>query len=228
MSHHTNTVRIKAVANALDTLKEKIVFVGGATISLYPDQPVFEVRPTDDVDVIIEILNYSDRAGLEEELRSIGFSHDVKSGIICRYKIQGIIVDIMPTNDPSAGFTNIWYPEGFDQAINYVIDEKCTVKILSAPYFIATKLEAHKDRGRNDGRTSQDFEDIIYVLENRTTIWEEINNSGEAIKNYLQTEFRNLLNNPNLSEWIDCHVERGSPPATYLIMEELKKFTSSQ
>ncbi len=57
MSHHTNTIRIKAVAKALDDLNKKIVFVGGATISLYPDRQVFEVRPTDDVDVIIEILN---------------------------------------------------------------------------------------------------------------------------------------------------------------------------
>lgn len=28
MSHDINTLRIKAVANALDTLKEKVVFVG--------------------------------------------------------------------------------------------------------------------------------------------------------------------------------------------------------
>lgn len=41
MGHHINKVRIKAVATALDTLKRKVVFVGGATISLYPDQPVF-------------------------------------------------------------------------------------------------------------------------------------------------------------------------------------------
>jgi hypothetical protein len=97
---------------------------------------------------------------------------------------------------------------------------------LSAPYFIATKLEAHKDRGNNDGRTSQDFEDIIYVLENREVILEEINNSNENLKNYLLTEFRNLLKNPNLFEWIDCHVERGSPPASYFIMEEIKKITA--
>jgi predicted nucleotidyltransferase len=226
MSHHTNTLRIKAVATALDNLKEKVVFVGGATISLYPDQPVFEVRPTDDVDVIIEILNYSDRAGLEEKLRSIGFSHDIESGVICRYRIQGIVVDIMPTNDPSIGFTNIWYPEGFEKAVNYEIDERSVVKILSAPYFIATKLEAHKDRGENDGRTSQDFEDIIYVLENREVIWEEINNSSENLKTYLLTEFRSLLKNPNIFEWIDCHVERGSPPASYFIMEALEKFTA--
>lgn len=225
MSHHTNIVRIKAVANALTELKEKAVFVGGATISLYPDRPVFEVRPTDDIDVIIEILNYEDRAKLEEKLRSIGFSHDTESGVICRYKIQGIIVDIMPTNDPSIGFTNIWYPEGFEKAVNYEIDERKIIKILSAPYFIATKLEAHKARGKNDGRTSQDFEDIIYVLENREAIWEEMNNSGEAVKNYLRYEFQILLNNPNLFEWIDSHVERGSPPATYIIMDKLKKIT---
>ncbi|MDQ3110928.1 MAG: hypothetical protein M3R17_13630 [Bacteroidota bacterium] len=226
MSHHTNIIRIKAVANALDNLKEKVVFVGGATISLYPDRPVFEVRPTDDVDVIIEILNYSDRAGLEEKLRLIGFSHDIESGVICRYRIKGIVVDIMPTNDPSIGFTNIWYPEGFEQAVDYKIDESSIIKILSAPYFIATKLEAHKDRGQNDGRTSQDFEDIIYILENRGVIWNEINNSDEGLKNYLRTEFRKLLKNPNLFEWIDCHVERGSPPASYLIMEELENFTT--
>jgi len=177
MSHHTNIVRIKAVSNALNDLKEKVVFVGGATISLYPDRAVFEVRPTDDIDVIIEILNYVDRAKLEERLRSIGFSHDIESGVICRYKIQGIIVDIMPTNDPSIGFTNIWYPEGFKKAVDYEIDERNVIKILSAPYFIATKLEAHKGRGKNDGRTSQDFEDIVYVLENRESIWEEMINS---------------------------------------------------
>ena len=224
MSHHTNKVRIKAVANALGELKEKVVFVGGATISLYADRPVFEIRPTDDVDVIIEILNYADRAKLEEKLRSIGFNHDIESGVICRYQIQGIIVDIMPTDDPSIGFTNKWYPEGYKQAVNYDIDEQCRVSILSAPYFIATKLEAFKSRGKSDGRTSHDFEDIVYVIENRQVIWDEINNTQAGVKAYLKNEFQNLLNNPNITEWIDCHVERGLPPATYAILNKIKSF----
>ena len=226
MSHHTNKVRIKAVANALGELKEKVVFVGGATISLYADRPVFEIRPTDDVDVIIELLNYAGRTALEEKLRSIGFTHDIESGVICRYHIQGIIVDIMPTDDPSIGFTNKWYPEGFTQAVNYDIDEQCTVSILSAPYFVATKLEAFKSRGKSDGRTSHDFEDIIYVIENRQVIWEEINNAEAGIKEYLKAEFKTLLNNPGIVEWIDSHVERGSPPATYTILDKIKNFTS--
>jgi predicted nucleotidyltransferase len=226
MSHHINIVRIKAVAKALDNLREKVVFVGGATISLYPERQVLEVRPTDDVDVIIEILNYKDRAELEEKLRLIGFSHDTESGVVCRYRIQGIVVDIMPTNDPSIGFSNKWYPAGFNHAVDYVIDKNCTVKILSAPYFIATKLEAFKGRGKNDGRTSQDFEDIIYVLENREAIWEEMNTADRDVNDYLRSEFLNLLNNPNLFDWIDGHVERGSPPATDLIIGELEKFTA--
>ncbi|MFZ4057549.1 MAG: nucleotidyl transferase AbiEii/AbiGii toxin family protein [Ferruginibacter sp.] len=224
MGHHTNIVRLKAVAHALSNLNAKVVFVGGATISLYPDRQVFEVRPTDDIDVIIEILNYRDRAKLEERLRLIGFSHDIESGIICRYTIQGIIVDIMPTNDTSIGFANIWYPDGFEKAIDCALDENSEIMILSAPYFIATKLEAHKGRGKNDGRTSQDFEDIVYVLENRTSIWEELDAADKSVNNYLKTEFKILMSNPNIFEWIDVHVERGIPSATQLIIDKIKRF----
>lgn len=224
MNHHINIVRIRAVANALVELKEKVVFVGGATTSLYPDKPVLSIRPTDDVDIIIEILNYVDRARLEEKLRAIGFSHDIDSGLTCRYKIQGITVDVMPTNDPSIGFSNKWYPEGYNESIDYKIDEWTDIKMLAAPYFIATKLEAFKGRGGNDGRTSHDFEDIVYVLENREAIWEEMNHSNQTVKEYLKETFRNLLSNTFFFEWIDAHVEKGYPPASYWIVDRLKEF----
>lgn len=77
----------------------------------------------------------------------------------------------MPTEDSSIDFGNKWYPEGFHNAVDYLLEENCSIQILSAPYFIATKIEAYKGRGKNDGRTSQDFEDIIYVLENRQNFW---------------------------------------------------------
>lgn len=227
MSHQTNLVRIKAVNKALETLKEKVVFVGGATISLYADREIFEVRPTDDVDVIIEILSYSDRQRLEEKLREIGFTHDVESGVICRFKINGIIVDIMPTDDSSIGFKNKWYPEGFKKAINFEIEEDNIAKILSPEYFIATKMEAFKSRGNNDGRTSRDFEDIVFTLENRNSIWNELSNSDIEVKEYLKKEFNEFLTNPHIEEWIDSHVERASPPATNYILEDMKKFCSN-
>lgn len=223
MSHHSNITRIKAVHNALADLQNKVVYVGGATVSLYADRLAFETRPTDDIDVIIELLNYSSRSELEEKLRQIGFSHDIESGVICRYKIQGIIVDIMPTDDKSIGFSNIWYPEGFAKAINYVLDEYITIKILSPPLYLATKLEAFKDRGKGDGRTSQDFEDIVFVLENRQQIWTEIQETEGILKEYLLNEFTGLIKNPYIQEWIDSHVERGiTPPATPFIINAIR------
>ena len=224
MNNHLNIVRVKAVANALNRLSEKVVFVGGATVSFYADKRVVDVRPTDDVDVIIEILTYGNRAKLEDRLREVGFLNDIASPVVCRFKIEGISVDIMPTNDPSIGFTNKWYSEGFKYAVPCTIEPDFKIEILSAPYFIGTKLEAYKSRGKGDGRTSHDFEDIVFVLENRELVWTEMQNCNESLKEYLVEEFRKLLQNNNVFDWIDGHVERGSPPASYWILDKLKSF----
>jgi hypothetical protein len=51
MSHQTNIVRLKAIANLLNQVSEEFVFfVGGTTVSLYGDETRTETRPTDDVD----------------------------------------------------------------------------------------------------------------------------------------------------------------------------------
>jgi hypothetical protein len=57
---HENLVRIKAVYQAPEGLKQDFVFVGGATVSLYASNPSLtsEIRPTDDVDVIVELASY--------------------------------------------------------------------------------------------------------------------------------------------------------------------------
>ena len=57
---HENLVRIKAVSNVLDGLGQEFVFVGGATVSLYASDPdlAVEVRPTADVDVVVELASY--------------------------------------------------------------------------------------------------------------------------------------------------------------------------
>ena len=106
MSHHQNITRIKAVCEALGEMTQSVLFVGGATVSLYTDRPATEVRPTDDVDILVELVHYSGYAAIEEQLRKKGFVNDQESGIICRFKIQGIIVDVMPTSSTVLGFTN--------------------------------------------------------------------------------------------------------------------------
>jgi hypothetical protein len=58
MSHIHNVSRIKAVHKALGDLRDKVVFVGGATVSLYIDRTASEVRPTEDVDLLVELVSY--------------------------------------------------------------------------------------------------------------------------------------------------------------------------
>ena len=227
MSHKVNITRIKAVSNALGELQNKVVFVGGATVSLYVDRVAPESRPTDDVDVLVEIGTRWDFAAIEEQLRKMGFQNDSSSKFLGRYLLPGIIVDIMPTDEKILGFSNIWYSEGFKNSIDFTIDELHKVKIFSPTYFIASKIEAFKNRGKNDGRLSSDFEDIVYVLENRRTIWAEMSSSEPKLKEYLYSEFSKFKNNPYLEEWIASHSSSYSPPSVYFIMEDLDFFLNN-
>lgn len=222
--YHQNIVRIRAICNALEELASEVVFVGGATVSLYADRPVTEIRPTDDVDILIELSNYHGYAKIEEKLRSKGFANDVASGVICRFIVNGIVVDVMPTSTEVLGFSNRWYPEAYNTAVKIYIDSDDAVSILRADYFIATKLEAFKNRGKGDGRTSSDFEDIVFVLNNRTTIWNELNEAPQALKLYIQTEFKALFGNDYIYEWISSHIERSEQRRVNFIIGALGDF----
>lgn len=226
MRHDQNIERIKVVYRGLAELKDHVVFVGGATVSFYADEPAYEIRETDDVDIIVEILNYGQHATLQQQVLNLGFSPDVNSKVRERYIFKDIRVDIMPTRDVAMGFENKWYAEGYKKSTPYKIDSKTTIRILTAPYFIATKLEAFKDRGSGDGRTSQDFEDIVYIFESREAVWDEMQQVDKELKGYLRREFRQLLDNPGIEEWIDCHVEQRSSPATYDIIDQMQEFVS--
>lgn len=224
MDYLTSILRIKVVSNALEELKQDVVFVGGATVPLYSDRKSIEFRPTNDVDILIELATHKEYAIVEEKLRKKGFENDIESRITCRFKLKGFIVDVMPTDEKVLGFSNKWYEEGFRNAIKYSIDSENTINIFSVPYFVATKLEAFKNRGNNDGRMSSDFEDIVFVFENRFTIWEEFALAPKSVKDYLKNEFSILLHNHLFEEWVDAHAGTGSPPATYYILENIENF----
>jgi len=207
MSQHISILRIKAVAKVLQELNEKVVFVGGATVALYaPIEIALEALPTDDVDIIIELASYTNYSKLDEKLRLVGFQNDIESGVICRYRVQGIIVDVMPTNSNVLGFSNIWYPEGFKNSIEVELDSEISIKIFSPEYFIASKLEAFKNRGGKDYRTSKDFEDIVYMLDNSDKVERCITTNSTTLKSYFKREFSVLLADDSLEEGIYAHL----------------------
>jgi predicted nucleotidyltransferase len=228
MSHHQNISRIKAVCEALGEMTHSVLFVGGATVSLYTDRPASEVRPTDDVDIIVELVHYLGYADIEEQLRMKGFIHDQESGVICRFKIQGIIVDVMPTRSTVLGFTNKWYEEGFSKPMHKKLHEGLNIKILQPVYFLASKMEAFKDRGGGDGRTSSDFEDIVYILNNRSTIWDEIEKSPSHLRTYLKNEFQKILQDDFLYEWVSANLDYTEQKRTSFIVGGIESLIDSE
>lgn len=197
---------IQIVAKALQDLKEDVVFIGGATVALYFDgETSFEVRPTDDVDCVIELTTRSQYYELEQKLRSKGFQN-VSSGPLCRWKIRGVTVDIMPTNPAILGFSNVWHTEGIEQARWVELSNKEKIRIFSEPYFLAAKIEAFKGRGNNDYRVSSDIEDIITILNGVPDIVDKILQAPSSVKKYLQKSFKGMLETEDFHEAIYAHL----------------------
>lgn len=202
-----NLALVAQVAKGLKELNEKMVFIGGAVISLYTDDPAAEeIRPTADIDMTINLANYAEWAQMQERLSELEFYLDPQGESICSYKYQNIAIDIMPAENSSIGISNIWYKPGFKYLQQITLEEGTIINILTSPYFLVTKLEAFKDRGNNDFYGSHDFEDIIYLIDNRTTIVQEILASDEDVRLYIKKELINIKKHPQAEEILAMHI----------------------
>lgn len=195
---------IKLVAAALGELNERAVFVGGAAVPFYlPEVYLTQARPTDDIDVVMEIVGFNASAINDQALRDKKFLHDTSEDApICRWLYRGFKVDIMSTNSSAAGFTNRWYEEGVENAIE-VVSIPVSVKIFNLPYFLASKIVAFRDRGNNDYMGSPDMEDIISLLEvaDEALLETILPKVSKNLRTFLKKEFQALL---ETSDFIDC------------------------
>lgn len=228
MENKTINLKVVAkVAKALKELNDNVVFVGGAVVSLYTDDPASEeIRPTQDVDISLDILNLKEWERLEQRLAELEFYPDPFGSSICRYKYEDIPVDIMSMQDTARGESNRWYKVRFTNSTKVKVEDQ-EIKILSAPCYIATKFEAFKNRG-NDYRTSHDIEDIIYIIDNRITIAEEVTECKKEIKEFIKTELNKMESQGLLEEVLTANIhpliqEQRMP----LIMDKIRTILNS-
>jgi hypothetical protein len=73
-----------------------------------------------------------------------------------------IKLDVMATRQVGWAPANPWFEPGFDHLQKIDIDE-LTIKILSLPYFLASKITAFRGRAK-DPRTSHDLEDVCLTM----------------------------------------------------------------
>lgn len=102
-----------------------------------------EVRPTDDVDCIIELSSYHSYAELEERIRKLGFENDTSPRApIDRWLWEGIKIDIMPTEESILKFNNKWYKSGLSD----------WMRVLPHEHVIARPVKELPERGAGKER----------------------------------------------------------------------------
>jgi hypothetical protein len=139
-------------------------------------------------------------------LRGLGFSEDPSEGApICRWLIDQMKLDVMPTDESVFGFSNRWYTPAVETAALVEL-EGYQLRVVTTPYFIGTKLEAFRGRGRGDFYASSDLEDIITVLDGRPTILEEVADSPSELHRYIGREIGKLLDDPEFVNALPGHL----------------------
>jgi hypothetical protein len=143
---------LELAADTLGELLEEVVFVGGATVVLWITDPgAPPVRPTKDVDVVVEVATRSAFHEFEARLRERRFAEDQEEGVICRWRHpSGLILDAMPSQPGILGFENRWQGAAIPHAIERELPSGAPIRAVSPPYLLATKLAAFKGRGKRD------------------------------------------------------------------------------
>ena len=184
-----------SVARLLRPMLRELVLVGGCTTTLLiTDTAAAEVRPTYDVDAIAEITSYAEYENFSERLRQLGFVADQKEGApICRWAHGDIRLDVMPIDEKILGFSNRWYKVAMESAQTVQLTNDLTIRVVTAPLFLGTKLEAFKGRGKDDCFASHDLEDVIAVIDGRPSLLDEVLQAPRDLRDYLAGEIRKLL-----------------------------------
>lgn len=198
----TNYQLLVAAARLLVPLLDELVFVGGcATGLMITDEAAASVRPTLDVDAIAEITSYAGYVDFSQRLRAMGFTEDTdKDAPLCRWQHGEIKLDVMPLDEKILGFANRWYPAASQAAGRVLLEPSLQIRLITAPYFIATKLEAFKARGKGDYFSSSDLEDVISVIDGRPTLLDELKTSPQDLKVYVAAEINALLSEPRFTD----------------------------
>lgn len=226
---NSNLEMLRVAAENLGDLKDELVFVGGCTTELFiTDEGAAEPRQTKDVDAIVEASSYTEYINFSEKLKAIGFNEDTSEDApLCRW-VKGItILDVMPLDEESLGFTNRWYRPALETAENREFITGYTIKVVSPVYFCATKMEAFDGRGNNDYLGSHDLEDIIAVIDGREEIVAEIKNASDEVRQYITGKIISWLENDKFLDALPGHLGSSSDKSRLgILVKRLKQIAN--
>ncbi len=227
-----NLELLMLTVDRLGALADEMVFLGGcATGLLITDAAAPAIRGTVDVDAIVRAASYAEYYQLSEKLRTHGFSEDTSDGApLCRWVAGNVILDVMPIDPKILGFGNKWYASAMTNALNVQLPSNKSIRMVSGPYFLITKLEAFDGRGKGDYLLSHDIEDIIAVLDGRPQIVDEVKQAEPELVQDLAGRFQKLLQDVRFNDAISGHMltDEISQRRTSIILNRIKEIAGNK
>lgn len=219
-----NRARLLSVAAALGEVRDELVFLGGSVVGLLVSDPVApRIRETTDVDCVVHALTRAEYdTRVRDMLRAQGFVEMNEPGVpVCAWTLNGLRLDVMPLDDSVLGFSNSWYRYAWEQPLEFELGD-VSIRIVSAPVFIATKLEAFNNRGDGDYRASHDLEDIIAVVDGREELLKEIAQAPSDVQTFVRSEMGRLLHDPDFLDALPGHVI--DPGRVPIVVERIRTY----
>jgi predicted nucleotidyltransferase len=225
-----NMAMLRDVVARLEPLLPRLVFLGGIVTELLVTEPIAPpARVTADVDVVIDILHFGDYFNsFREELVTLRLEEDTREGAPrCRWRFLDAprqIVDIMPTKGDILGFSTRWYSDAYAAATLFQLPGGPAIRLVTPPYFLATKLTAFGDRGRRDPISSHDLEDVIAVVDGRESLFAEIQASPTEVRHFISSSWRELLETGNVPALLEAHLppDAASQARAGLVLERIE------
>lgn len=218
-----NVRSVELVAYELGELRDELVLVGGCAVGLLiTDSARPPIRETQDVDLIAEVVTLPSYYELEQKLREKGFQE--QGDVICRWKKNELIVDVMSSVEIGHNFTNRWYPLAVQYSQRIKLPSGTEIRMVTAPMFLATKLESFRSRGGGNYE-HHDIEDIVNLVDGRVELLDEVDNADAAVRDFIMDEIDDLLADPMFTELLpwQLHPDPTSQARVELLIGRLRK-----
>jgi hypothetical protein len=189
------TELLESALAELGALADDMTLVGGCLAPLLITDPAAPPpRVTVDVDLVVEAVTYRAYDQLSQAVRARGFHQGtVVDDPVCRFRKANIIIDLLPTDPRVLGFGNRWHSVAAATATKYVLPSGRELRHATAPCFLATKIVAFRDRGSGDYFASQDFEDIVAVVDGRPALPVELAAAPEELRSWVRSELAAMV-----------------------------------
>lgn len=136
----------------------------------------------------------------------------------------------MPSDPDILGFGSDWHAAVMEHAMEITLPKGGVIRMVSAPFFLITKLEAFEGRGGGDYQLSHDVEDLLAVIDGRPGILDEVLAAEEKLQAELAERFLRLLDDSRFVDAVSGHLppDETSQARVPIVLARIKQIAGTK